>query len=212
MFKSLQRPSQTNGRKSEASHGIQGLPHSSSLNDLPSYHRCQRTWKSICCQTHPSLPSFRAFAHDISSAWSALSSPVPPVEIHFFPRKPVNRRRALALRPKTTVLSLLPAPKLPPSVDAGLQLADTGVCSFAALARLAWSQNTTSAPAFPPLGRQGRGGRRRGASRRGAPSPPSSGHLLGRPPGTYFGRSAPKPAGRGTPRRAGCPPAPATRD
>ena len=119
MFKSLQRPSQTNCRKSEASHGIQGLPRSSSLNDLHSYHRFQRTWKPIRSQTQPSLPSFRAFAHDVSSAWSALPSPVPPVEIHFFPRKPVNRRRALAMRPVTTVLSLLPAPKLPPAHSLG---------------------------------------------------------------------------------------------
>lgn len=95
MFKNFQRTSQTNWGKSEVSHGIQGLPHSSSLNNLHSYHRFQRTWKPIHSQTHPSLPSFRAFAHDISSAWRALPSPVPPVEIHFFPRKPVNSRRAL---------------------------------------------------------------------------------------------------------------------
>lgn len=95
MFKNFQRTSQTNWRKSEVSHGTQGLPHSSSLNNLHSYHRFQRTWKPIHSQTHPSLPSFRAFAHDISSAWRALPSPVPPVELHFFPRKPRNRRRAL---------------------------------------------------------------------------------------------------------------------
>lgn len=117
LLKNLQRLSETTWMKSEVSCVIQGPRHSGSVNHLRSYPRFQQTRKPILSQTCPLLPSLRAFAHDISSFWSALPSSIPPAEIRIFPGKPVNRRRALAVGPDTKSANVIPSPRahaLPP--------------------------------------------------------------------------------------------------